>query len=98
MTGDGWTIDEALAEFERQGMPVDAKRFRAAVRVARLERIGETSSGGRGGRGHALYEIGQLQRLHAALSPWLVPCSLPPAPVCPKCGTASCLEDKALDF
>jgi len=72
MTGDGWTIDEALAEFARQGMPVDPKRFRAAVRVAQLERIGETSSGAKGGRGQALYEIGQLQRLHSALAPWLV--------------------------
>ena len=68
MTGaDGWTIDEALAEFERQGMPVDPVRFRAVVRVARIPRTGETSSGERGGRGHAMYQIGDLQRLHAAL-------------------------------
>jgi hypothetical protein len=73
VTGGGWTIDEALAEFARQGMPVDPRRFRAAVRVARLQRTGETPSGEKGGRGHALYEIGQLQRLHAALSPWLAP-------------------------
>jgi hypothetical protein len=71
MSGDGWTIPEALAEFERQGMPVDPARFRAAVRVAKLQRTGETSSGERGGRGHALYEIAQLQRLHSALAPWL---------------------------
>jgi hypothetical protein len=98
MTGDGWTIDEAVAEFARQGMPVDPGRFRAAVRAARLQRIGETSSGAKGGRGQALYDIGQLQRLHAALSPWLVPRNPPPAPVCPKCGMPGCLEDKALDF
>jgi hypothetical protein len=71
MTGDGWTIDEALAEFERQGVPVDPARFRAAVRVARIPHTGETSSGAKGGRGQKLYEIGQLQRLHSALAPWL---------------------------
>jgi hypothetical protein len=68
---DGWTVDEALAEFARQGMPVDPDRFRAAVRVAKLPRTGEKPSGERGGRGHAMYDIAALQRLHAALSPWL---------------------------
>jgi hypothetical protein len=70
---DGWTIAEAVAEFERQGMPVDAARFRVAVtRVARIPRTGEASSGAKGGRGQAMYDISQLQKLHAALTPWLV--------------------------
>ena len=69
---EGWTILEACAEFERAGMPVDPARFRIAVtRVARIRRTGETPSGPAGGRGHAVYDIGQLQRLHAALAPWL---------------------------
>lgn len=69
----GWTIPEAVAEFAKAGMPVDEARFRIAVtRVARIPRAGETRSGERGGRGHALYEIGELQRLHGALAPWLV--------------------------
>lgn len=73
MTAPGWTIAEALAEFERAGMPVDPARFALAVtRVARIPRAGETRPGEKGGRGHALYEIGQLQRLHSALAPWLV--------------------------
>jgi hypothetical protein len=67
----GWTISEACAEFERAGLPVDPARFRMAIRAVQLKPVGETTSGGRGGRGHALYEIGQLQRLHAALAPWL---------------------------
>ena len=71
MTGDGWTIDEALAEFKKQGMPVDPVRFRAAVRVAKIQRTGETSSGERGGRGHALYPIDELQLLHSRLAKWL---------------------------
>ncbi len=68
----GWTIAEAVEEFARQGMPVDPARFTMAVRAVRLRKTGETSSGAKGGRGQALYEIAQLQRLHAALAPWLV--------------------------
>ena len=55
-------------------MPVDEARFRMAVtRVARLRRIGETRQppGSKGGRGHPLYEIGSLQRLHADLAKWI---------------------------
>ena len=69
---DGWTLEEACEQFAKAGMPVDEARFRVAVtRVARLRRVGETPSGEKGGRGKLLYEIGQLQRLHAALAPWL---------------------------
>jgi len=70
----GWTIAEACEEFERAGMPVDEARFRAAVtEVARIGRIGEARKppGSKGGRGYFLYEIGELQRLHSALAPWL---------------------------
>src|SRR4029077_9021214 len=69
---DGWTIPMAVAKFAEQGMPVDEARFRIAVtRVARIPRAGEMPSGRKGGRGQTVYEIAQLQRLHAALSPWL---------------------------
>jgi hypothetical protein len=71
---DGWTIAEAVAEFERAGMPVDPARFRIAVtRVARLRRVGETRQppGSKGGRGQVLYDIGSLQRLHSDLAKWI---------------------------
>ena len=72
MTAHGWSISEACAEFAAAGMPVDEARFRVAVtRVARIPRAGETPSGEKGGRGKLLYPIGELQRLHAALAPWL---------------------------
>jgi hypothetical protein len=64
---DGWTIPEAVAEFERAGMPVDPDRFRIAViRGVRIRRVGEMRQppGSKGGRGQVLYDIGQLQRLH----------------------------------
>ena len=69
---DGWTLKEALEQFAAAGMPVDADRFRIAVtRVARIPAVSHTPSGAKGGRGYLMYDIGQLQRLHAALSPWL---------------------------
>ena len=72
-----WTITEAVEQFAAAGMPVDEDRFRIAVtRVARIPRAGETPSGTKGGRGHPLYPIGELQRLHAALAPWLAPAAV----------------------
>jgi hypothetical protein len=68
----GWTIAEAVAEFERAGMPVEERRLRAIIRnLPGFNPVGETRPGPAGGRGHPLYEIGSLQRLHAALAPWL---------------------------
>jgi hypothetical protein len=70
--GLGWTIAEACAEFQRAGMPVEERRLRAIIRnLPGLNPVGKTPSGPNGGRGHPLYEIGQLQRLHAALAPWM---------------------------
>ena len=69
---DGWTISEALEQFERQGMPVDEARFRLAVRAVRLKAVGEKPSGEHGGRGQKMYGIGDLQRLHSALAAWMV--------------------------
>jgi hypothetical protein len=68
----GWTVSEACAEFERAGLPVAEDRFRMAIRAVKLKPVGEKPSGERGGRGQLLYEIGQLQRLHSALAPWLI--------------------------
>jgi hypothetical protein len=71
-TTEGWTIAEAVAEFERAGMPVDPARLRAIIRnLPGFSPVGETPSGPNGGRGHPLYDIGSLQRLHTALAPWL---------------------------
>lgn len=72
MTRDGWTVAEACEEFERAGLPVDPKRLRAIIRnLPGFRPVGETRAGPQGGRGHPLYEIGALQRLHSALAPWL---------------------------
>ena len=70
MTADGWTVDEAREQFSQAGLPVDGLARIISV-LPGFQRIGEERSGERGGRGHALYDIGQLQRLHSALAPWL---------------------------
>lgn len=72
MTADGWTISEACEQFAAAGLPVDPRRFRMVIRaLPGFKSVGETASTARGGRGHAIYEIGDLQRLHSALAPWL---------------------------
>ena len=76
MADEGWTISEACAEFAAAGMPVDPVRLRAIIRqLPGLTRCGETRKppGSKGGRGDPLYPIGELQRLHSALAPWLTP-------------------------
>jgi hypothetical protein len=68
----GWTITEASAEFARTGRPIEPWRLRLIIRALRLRPVGAMPSGDRGGRGQALYPISELQRLHAALTPWLL--------------------------
>lgn len=100
MTAEAWSVADACEEFARTGLPVDPDVLAGIIRLLRKQSAGRhwtpagraPSPGPQGGRGADRYEIGQLQRLHAALSPWL---TAPDRPVCPKCGTSGCLEDKA---
>ena len=74
MTADGWTLAEADAEFTAAGKPVDPYRFRMAIRALQIKPVGEkrAPAGSKGGRRAALYDIGQLQQLHAVFfAPWL---------------------------
>ena len=72
MTAQGWTIAEAVAEFERAGLPVDPARFRMAIRAFRIRPVGERRAqpGSKGGRGQVFYEIGHLQLLHSEFMQW----------------------------
>lgn len=80
MTDQAWTLREACEEFAKAGVPIDPDPVRAAYRLhliirgLQLEPAGRgPSAGEQGGRGQNLYPISELQRLHAALAPWLVP-------------------------
>ena len=72
MTAHGWTVAEAREQFASTGLPIDGLA-RIIHELPGFQRIGEKKKppGSQGGRGHAIYDIGQLQRLHAALAPWL---------------------------
>jgi hypothetical protein len=69
---DGWTVAEAREKFAETGLPCDGigEIIRA---LPGFQRIGETRPGEKGGRGHAVYSIGELQLLHTALARWLTP-------------------------
>ncbi len=75
MTAHGWTVSDALGQFDAAGMPVDRAGFRAVVRAARrhgnIKPLGETKSGEQGGRGQILYPIAELQLMHKDLARWL---------------------------
>lgn len=65
-----WTLARAREELARTGLPVD-RLDKIIQALPGFRRIGEGPSGERGGRGLALYDSGQLRKLHAALAPWL---------------------------
>jgi hypothetical protein len=67
---EGWTVAEAVEQFARTGIPMD-HLDRIIRALPGFRRVGEAPKGPLGGRGAALYDIGQLQLLHKALAPWL---------------------------
>lgn len=67
---DGWTIPEAREQLAATGLPVD-HLDRIIRALPGFRPCGETKPGDHGGRGYKLYPIGDLQRLHSALAPWL---------------------------
>lgn len=80
MTTDGWTIAMACDDFAAAGIPVTPKQLGGIIRhLPGFTRIGELRkpAGSEGGRGPALYTIGELQELVTVLYErgWLVPLS-----------------------
>lgn len=70
---EGWTVGEALAQFEDTGMPVDEYRFRKAIQAFRIRPVAEKrppEDEDHGGRGHGLYDIADMQALHADFIRW----------------------------
>jgi hypothetical protein len=79
MTAQGWTVNEARAEFAKTGIPMD-HLDRIIRALPGFQRIGEKRQppGSQGGRGAAVYDIAMLQQLHGRLAEWLVPRVTPP--------------------
>ncbi len=81
MTADGWTIADASGQFGKTGVPFEERNLRAIIRnLPGFQRTGERrppSDDGidHGGRGEAVYDIAELQQLHAFLARmgWLTP-------------------------
>lgn len=68
---EGWTVAEAREQLAQTGLPVD--RLAEIIQaLPGLQRIGEKPSGPRGGRGAAVYDMYEIQLLHAALARWLI--------------------------
>jgi hypothetical protein len=68
------TISKACKDSAAAGLPVEERRLRAIIRnLPGLTPVGEVRKppGSKGGRGPAVYEIGELQHLITALKPWL---------------------------
>ncbi len=71
MTADGWTITDASAQFGETGIPFEERHLRGVIRyLPGFCRIGEKRkpAGSKGGRGDPLYDIADLQQLHAFLA------------------------------
>ena len=79
MTADGWTVADARGEFAKTGIPFDGLGKFISL-LPGFRRIGEKPSGASGGRGAAIYDVGDLQQLHGFLAGrgWLVPQDPPP--------------------
>ena len=51
-------------------MPVDEYRFRKAIQAFQIRPVDAKPSGERGGRGHGLYDIADMQELHKDFIRW----------------------------
>ena len=70
----GWTVKDACEQFAGTGVPFDGLAWVIRA-LPGFQRIGEVRKppGSMGGRGPAVYDIAQLQRLHSRLAEWLIP-------------------------
>lgn len=75
-----WTVEDASAVFGRAGVPIDPARLRLLLRALQWQPAARAPSGEAGGVGAALYRSSDLQRLHAAVAPFLRPGQSPRPP------------------
>ena len=67
-----WTVEQASAYFAASGIPFDAWRLALVIKALSIRRAGEARPGPSGGRGKAMYPVGDLQALHRDLAEWLI--------------------------
>ena len=73
----GWTVADAREQFAKAGLPFDGLARVVSV-LPGFRPVGAMPPGPNGGRRYAVYDIADMQQLHAVLSRWLIPRDPPP--------------------
>ena len=75
-----WTIEQACQYFTESGLPIDADHLSMIIQGLELEPAGAGPSGPKGGRGKALYLMGDIMWLHATLQAGIIHRGIPRRP------------------
>jgi hypothetical protein len=65
-----WTIDDAVEVFGGTGIPITRRQLVTLITILDIHPVGKRQ--GPRGRPALTYCIGELQRLQAAVAPWLL--------------------------
>ena len=74
-----WTVDDAVEAIGGTGIPITRRQLVTLIAILDICPVGKRQ--GPRGRPALTYFIGELQRLHAAVAPWLLPSAVPPPAV-----------------
>jgi len=74
-----WTVDDAVESIAETGIPITRRQLVRLIDILDIRPVGKRQ--GARGRPALTYCIGELQRLHAAVAPWLLPSAVPPPAV-----------------
>ena len=66
-----WTVDDAVEAIGGTGIPITRRQLVTLIAILDIRPVGKRQ--GPRGRPALTYCIGELQRLHAAVAPWLLP-------------------------
>lgn len=66
-----WTVDDAVKSFDDAGVPITRRQLVALIALLDIRPVGKRQ--GPRGRPALTYDIGELQRLHRDIYPWLLP-------------------------
>ena len=72
-----WTVDDAVEAIGGTGIPITRRQLVRLIDILDICPVGKRQ--GPRGRPALTYCIGELQRLHAAVAPWLRQLDVPPA-------------------
>lgn len=67
-----WTIEQACQYFTESGLPIKPERLTMIIQGLEWEPSGSMPPGPKGGRGKALYPMGDVMWLHATLQDGII--------------------------